>query len=232
LHSKQLIQYIPLFFLLAVALIFYGFDLVKPFHLSQIKEEKEIILSWLRLHPLSAIFALLTAYILSICLILPTSTLLSVLIGILYPLPYALIFAASSETIGAFFFFLIVRLAAKQSFFKEKLSRHTVIYKTFQKNPVSYLLSSRFSHLIPYWLINTSAALFKTPIWTFLWTTFIGVLPFCYLATETGSLLKTAHTLHYKLMTTPVKILFLFLALAALTPVFLSKFFHKKKNPF
>lgn len=232
MNKTKIKRYIPLLILLGIILIFYCTELVQPLHMAQIKEGKEEAILWLRQNPISSVFILFTSYILSVCLILPTSTLLSVLAGLLYPLPYALILAAFSETVGALIFFLIIRFAFKRSFLKEKLGRRSLIQKTYQKNPRSYLLCSRFSHLVPYWLINVLAALFRTSIWTFIWTTFIGVLPFCYLATETGFLLKHSHTFHYKLMTTPVKVSFLLLALLALTPVLWKAIIHKKNSPF
>ncbi len=63
--------------------------------------------------------------------------------------------------------------------------------KKIQANQLSYLLFFRFTHLIPFFLLNTAAACFEIRRWTFIWTTFVGTVPFSYILAQGGSGLDT-----------------------------------------
>lgn len=47
----------------------------------------------------------------------------------------------------------------------------------FQRDAVSYLLFVRFVSLFPFWLVNLALAATGVRLWTFIWTTFLGIIP-------------------------------------------------------
>ena len=53
------------------------------------------------------------------------------------------------------------------------------------------LLISRFIPVIAFNLINYAAGLTRVPIWTFIWTTALGILPVTILSTYLGSQMRT-----------------------------------------
>jgi len=115
-------------------------------------------------------------------LIIPDSALLTLLAGYLFPFPLAMFCVLFSETLGAYLFFLIIEEAIphiKKDFLKKMAEK-------FRFHAASYLLFLRWSHIIPFTLINSLAGYFHVKTWTFLWTTFVGVIPLTYLLVEAG----------------------------------------------
>ena len=56
----------------------------------------------------------------------------------------------------------------------------------FQKNAVSYMLFLRLFPVFPFWLVNLAPSIFGIPLWTFFWTTAIGIIPATYVFTQIG----------------------------------------------
>ena len=227
LFSKNLI---PLLILLFLVILLYIFDAPTHFTLEALKEKESIIFNWMRLHPFLSAFTLFCLYVVSTCLFIPAASILSLITGIIYPFPYALALSVFSETLGACLFFLVLRFALKpfkpwkkDSYYFKKAE------EGFKKNPASYLLFLRFSHLTPTWLITISATLFKSSFWTFAWTTFLGTIPISYLIVEAGETLKKTHKASYlfkwdDILDTNTKLLFLGFAILALSPILIKKF--------
>jgi len=61
----------------------------------------------------------------------------------------------------------------------------------FQKNAASYLLFLRFIPLFPFWLVNIAPAFFNVKTRTYIWTTFVGIIPGSYVYAQAGSGLGT-----------------------------------------
>ncbi len=228
MKSSSLKYIIPLLVVLGLALVIYIFGIRDHFTLEKIKEKENLIFSIISLHPILSALALIALYTVSICLLIPASTVLTIIAAIGYPFPYALLLSVLSETFGTCLFFAVLRYA----FCPIGIYKTTVYLgkaeKEFQKNPSSYLLFLRFSHLTPSWLIGALAAVFKTPFWTFVWTTFVGTLPVCYLIIEAARTVKHSTKGVYgfnwhELFDTDTKLLFLGLAILALIPVFIKR---------
>jgi uncharacterized membrane protein YdjX (TVP38/TMEM64 family) len=85
-----------------------------------------------------------------------------------------------------------------QNGFKAKLQKktdaivHGPIGRGFVEHEIHYLLFLRISHLIPFWLVNVLALVFKTHLLRFMWTTFIGTLPLSWVLATAGKTLKVA----------------------------------------
>jgi uncharacterized membrane protein YdjX (TVP38/TMEM64 family) len=104
----------------------------------------------------------------------------------------------------------------------------------FQANQTYYLLFLRLSHLLPFWVINLIAGVFHVRTSTFLWTTFVGVIPLTLVIAVSGSSLSKyfeTHT-HFSLkdvFTPEIKIMLIALGCIALLPLAYKKFFQKNK---
>jgi uncharacterized membrane protein YdjX (TVP38/TMEM64 family) len=76
----------------------------------------------------------------------------------------ALLFLAARSSLGAF---LTERAGPKINRFRAG----------FQKDAVSYLLFLRLVSVFPFWLVNLALAVTGVKLWTFVWTTFFGIMP-------------------------------------------------------
>jgi uncharacterized membrane protein YdjX (TVP38/TMEM64 family) len=114
----------------------------------------------------------------TIALAIPGLPLLTMLGGFLFGFMYGALYAIISATVGSSLSFLVIRYllsslirgkyAQRLETFNEKIASYGI---------ASYLLTLQCIGLIPYFVINTLAALAHVPFITFVWTTFVGSLP-------------------------------------------------------
>lgn len=188
-------------------------------------------------YPLLTHLIFLGFYIISVCLVIPDSTLLTLLGGLLFPLPVAILYAVVAETVGAIVVFAIFKAAFTDRWLEKERPFFSKMRKGFQAHSASYLLFLRLSHICPFWLTNIGAAYLKIPYWTFSWTTLIGVIPLAAFLSEAGHNLSHtfAHNSHptiADLFTTPMKLSLVGLGVLSLLPLVWKKYMHKKKGVF
>lgn len=183
---RYLRYFLPFAAIICLMLILYFSDLHQFFSLEAIKEKQNVLVPFAKAHPfLFPIFYFLI-YTFSVVLVIPDSTALSLFGGFIFPTPFAVFLIVAAETLGALLFFLALRLV-----FKGMLEKHVhfitpKMQVRFQAHAASFLLFLRFSHILPFWLVTSCAAYFFTPLWTLVWTTFVGVIPLSYLLAEVG----------------------------------------------
>ncbi|MES2121343.1 MAG: VTT domain-containing protein [Chlamydiota bacterium] len=183
-------------------------------------------------HPIAAASIFMGIYILSVILIIPDSTILTLIGGFLFPLPLAITYALVSETIGATLFFLIVRQAFADQKKRWKIPFFKKEEDPFAHNQANYLLFLRLSHLFPFWLINTLAAIYRARVPVFIWTTLVGVAPLAILFSQAGEGLSTYVETHVQfkigeIFNTQIKISLIILGCLPLLPIIYKKLFKK-----
>lgn len=213
-------------------LILYLSGVTHELTLRHLAQEAQKLKTLLLQYPVLTHFAYLGMYILSVFLVVPDSTILSLIGGFLFPLPLALLYIVLSETVGAFLFFLSTRIAFAQWLAKKNIPKLLEIKKNLLKNQTYYLLFARFSHIIPFWLINLAAGICNVRIWTFLWTAVLGIFPLAFVLAEAGGSLSHIFTMHEQItlahiLTPKVNLALFALALLALVPL-LIKWLRKK----
>jgi uncharacterized membrane protein YdjX (TVP38/TMEM64 family) len=227
--NRRIIAIAPFAFIVILILIFYLSGLYHELSFDTIKREHGQWKAMVSEHPLLSALYFIGIYTLSVVLVIPDSMLLTLIGGFLFPLPLAIAYACISETLGATLFFLAIRLAYTETMQGKKKGFWYKTQKKFQKDQVSYLLFFRFSHLLPFWLINAGAGIFHTRTITFIWTTLIGVAPLAFFIAESGGSLSRyfeTHT-HFSLrgvFTPEIKIALIILGCMALLPIVYRKF--------
>ena len=94
--------------------------------------------------------------------------------------------------------------------------------RELDENGHLYLLTVRFIPAFPFFLINILSGLTKIPLWTYVWTTSIGILPGSLVYTFAGSQLGTINSVE-DLFGGRILIAFLLLAALTLIPLVLKK---------
>jgi uncharacterized membrane protein YdjX (TVP38/TMEM64 family) len=223
------------FLLLIVLALIIALNAQNPFSLANLKQSYQDILIFKEAQPVFFLLLFFLVYILSICLIIPDSTLLSLFAGTIYKLPFAILFISVTEAIGALIFFFIIKFGLiKFTKNKDVQIVKSRLQSSFKEHEIYYLLFLRFSHIIPFWLINSIAVVFKTNPLNFLWTSFIGTLPLSYILANAGQQLQLSivekHPFSLKsVFTLPVELSFLGIGLLALSPIVIQKFFRFTK---
>lgn len=181
-----------------------------------------------REHPILVPLVFMSIYILYALLSLPGIFIFSLVAGGLFVQPLSTIYVTCSATIGASLLFLLARTAFGELFYGKTNRFLSGMEKGFRKNAVSYLLFLRLIPLSPFWIVNISGAFFKVPFWTFIWTTFFGMIPSVIIYTQAGK--ELSHLLYHSRSLNPTDLFNPYLLAAliavatlALFPIFLRK---------
>ncbi len=183
---KRFIPFIPLIVLLVlVALIFFA--LHRHFSMKTLYEAKEHMKQLVEMHFIKASVAFILIYAIFRSVSFPGNAIFALIGGFLFPLPLSTLYVVLSTTLGAACIFLVARTAFKERLKKITGSRLAKMEEGFKKNAWGFLIFLRLIPLVPFWLINVSAVIFQVPFRTFLWTTFVGVIPIAYVFTQAGA---------------------------------------------
>lgn len=116
-------------------------------------------------------------YTVVVALSLPVALPLTMIGGVLFGFWVGTAATATAATAGAVLLFLAAR-GLFHDYFVQKTERWLgTLRREFQADAASYLLLLRLTPVFPFAVVNLAAALLGTRLFTYLWTTFIGILP-------------------------------------------------------
>lgn len=222
----------PCLLITVLMLGLYFFNFHSLLTLDNLRAKHQMITNYVTQHPYLTPILFILTYTVSVCLIIPDSTILTLFAGIVFPWPLALAYCLFSETVGAVLFFGATRLLSTTAM-EPKDSLIGKLHRSFQENSVSYLLFLRLSHIIPFWLINFCAGYFRASWGTFIWTTVVGVLPLNCFLIEAGHNLATTFAIGApftisSLFTLQTKLALLLMGLTALLPILYKKWKNRQ----
>lgn len=233
--SRILKKCIPVFVLIALMLVIYFFGATKYLSLNMLKNYHLFMKNYVHLHPfLSALYFILI-YFFSVLLSLPTGIILCITSGYLFPFPLSSLYVVTASSLGSFTVFFLSKKVIHHLMERKKDLYLRKLEKGFSENAVFYLLFLRLVGIFPYWLVNIGPAFFKIRLWTFFWTTFIGIIPGVVLLTQAGSglflVIESNQELSiFTLFTAKIKICLILLGLLALLPIVIKKIIQKKRK--
>lgn len=189
--------------------------------LSAMKENRAYLEAVVQTNYLRAVAIFIVIYIAVIAVAMPGVPPLTMIGGFLFGLIPGGIYASIAATIGTTISFLLIRYvlsgvirgkyAQKLERFNEKIASHGV---------VGYLLTMQLMGVIPYFVINTLAALTDVPFRSFLWTTYVGSLPIIFIYAFAGRQLYLVESVS-DIFSPSIIALLVFLVLLTLMPLFL-----------
>jgi uncharacterized membrane protein YdjX (TVP38/TMEM64 family) len=213
-------------FIVLIALIKY-FDLDTYFSFENLKNQKEILSSYVQENYFLTILIFVFIYIVSVAFLIPIATVLTLAGGFLFGSIEGTIVVNIGATIGAGFAFLFARyiIGAK---LQEKYSTQLEKFnKELTENKYQYLFSLRFLPIFPFFLVNFLAGLTKVDFKTFVITTSLGIIPGSFVFTYAGSQLSSINALS-DIFSKEILSAFLLLGFLTLVPVIVKKFKRKR----
>lgn len=225
-------KWLPIAVIIVAMMVVYFLEFDRFFSFEMLKQKREIILNYTQSHPILSPVLFMLIYALVVALSLPAGAIFSIIGGFLFPVPFGMIYVLFGATAGAVGIFL----AAKTAFgglLKKRASRFLQkMEKGFQQNAWSYLLFLRLAFIFPFWLVNLSPAFFAIPLWTFTWTTFVGIIPGSFVYTQAGSglgeIFDAGQSFTFDtVFNTKMKIAIVCIALISLVPIIVKKYRKK-----
>jgi len=169
-------------------------------------------------HYLLAVLMYIAVYTLTIAIGIPGVAPLSLLGGYLFGVLLGTAYGALGATIGSLIAFLIVRYVLR-NWVKRKFGNQLDGFnKQMQRYGANYLLMVHYASIIPFFLINSLAAVSDINWWTFVWTTVIGFIPIALLYSFAGRELATIRSVQ-DILTPPIITIFVILILLAFIPI-------------
>lgn len=124
-----------------------------------------------------ALISFVAVYAMAVAVSVPGASLLTLSGGLLFGGWLGGAAAIVGATAGATLLFLAAR-SSLGAFLTQRAGPGIERLRAgFQKDAVSYLLFLRLVSLFPFWLVNLALAVTGVKLWTFVWTTFIGIIP-------------------------------------------------------
>lgn len=138
-------------------------------------------LSWLKTYKSRHTYFFISIYcgiyILLTSLSIPGTIVLTLLSGSLFGVIMGTVLVLSSGTIGGSIAFLLSRYIFRETVSAHFSKQYLRINKRFQERGITYLFTLRLIPISPFVLINLIMGLTRISWWTFMWVTFLGMLP-------------------------------------------------------
>lgn len=146
-------------------------------------------------HPTLVTLIYFGVFVLITALCLPGAGVLMLVGGGCMGFGLCMVVSTAASALGALLTMLFARhyfRSSVESRFSNKLND---INTGIEKNEVAYLLSLRLAPIIPFVAFNLLAGLTRVRPWTFLWTSFLGMLPGTMLYVNAGNELAKVNRL-------------------------------------
>lgn len=185
--KKKLRRFISLIFILIFIAFAYFSGLTESVTLENWSKAEKPVRNFIKDHPYLAPLLFMAIYMAYTALSLPAGFVLSIIGGTLFPQPYSTLYVVIAATLGASVLFFIARTSGRE-FFQEKSGPFLQkMEKGFHRDAASYMLFLRLVPAFPFFLVNIASAILGVPFFTFLWTTFLGIIPASFVFTQAGA---------------------------------------------
>ena len=202
--------------------IFYYFGLHRFIQLDTIKKNEQVIRLFVNQHYAFAVFLYMAFFAIMIACSLPVVAPLTIIGGFIFGL-WAIGYALLATTIGGLTAFIIIRSfigKAGHQKYKGKLEK---VKHRLQRNGVSYLLMLQFLSVVPFFIINLAAIMADFSIWTMVWTTVVGNIPFTIIYAFIGHQIACLQCVQ-SISWSSYFFLVVFMLLLALIPIIIRRF--------
>ena len=169
-----------------------------------------------------SVIAYILFYITTVSLSLPAAMLTTIAGGYLFGVVWGTLYANIGATIGATVSFLTVRYligAVLQKRYQKQLAGFNA---AMEQDGTSYLIAIHFVAIIPFFVINMLAGLTEVPLWTFVWTTSLGILPGSTVYTFAGQQLHKINAIQ-DIFSPGILLAFVLLTLLSLLPILIRR---------
>lgn len=196
--------------ILAIVLLHY-MGIGDYFTLENIKAQRDWLVCMVAEHYIKTVLVYIFVLALAVTAALPVAAFLTVAAGYLYGMWWAVLYVDIGATIGSVISFLLIRYllgSYLQERYKEKLRTFN---KAVHNYGTMYLLAIHWVLVMPLFVVNILAGLTRVRLWTFVWTTALGIIPSAFVYSFAGQQLTEIHSIR-DIFTPHVLMAFIFLA--------------------
>ena len=150
-------------------------------------DHREALLAWRDENVLVSAAAYVVGYALLVAFSVPGAVWMTIAGGFAFGTALGTLLTTLAATLGATGVFLAARtslrdvLRARAGHWLNRLDRE------FEQGEVSFLLVMRLVPIVPFFIANLAPALLSVRLFTFVWTTFVGIIPGTAVFTSIGA---------------------------------------------
>lgn len=188
-----------------------------------LKKNQEYLKGLVDAHPILMPLVYILIYFVATAISFPGAAFLTIFGGFLFPMPLSTLYVVIAATAGATAIFLAAKTSLGDLLRRKGGRVMEKMEGGFRKNAVSYMFFLRFIPLFPFWMVNLAPAFFGVPLVTYVWTTFVGIIPGSFVYTQAGrglsEIFASGESFSVKtVLNTEMKIALIVLAIFALIP--------------
>jgi uncharacterized membrane protein YdjX (TVP38/TMEM64 family) len=124
-----------------------------------------------------SLLAFMAIYVIVTALSVPGALIMTLVGGMVFPFWIACLAVVVSATTGATILFLVARSSLGEALRNKGGESVARMSAGLRADAASYMLFLRLVPLFPFALVNIAPAIVGVPLKTFVWTTFLGILP-------------------------------------------------------
>jgi len=210
--------FLGLLFLVVIAVLhlFLNGNII---NLLQVQQHREFLQNFIQNRYILSVLLYLLIFICAAVLSIPITVLLTVAAGYFFGVWAGLLYANIGATVGAMISFLLFRYLLGDFVQNRYADRLAAFNREIEAHGPNYLLTMQLLPFTPTLLINIFAGMSQIRLWTFIWTTSLGILPGSLIYTLSGQHLAQISSLR-DLVSARSVLLLILLALLALVPIF------------
>ncbi len=174
---STLLRLLPVGLLLAALAAFFLFGGAKHLNFEALLQSRARLAEYTQANLPVALLIYIACYTAAVALSIPGALLLTITGGFLFGGWIGGAAAVVAATVGATFLFLIARFVLAGAAERRTGAWLAKMRDGFREDAASYMLFLRLVPIFPFWLVNLAPALLGVPLATFIWTTFLGVIP-------------------------------------------------------
>ncbi len=175
--SGSLRRWLPLVVLVAVAAMIAATGAHHWLSLETIALHKGRLETFVDAHFALALPLFMVIYTAVVALSIPGALLMTIVAGLLFSFWVAIATVTMSATLGATILFLIASSSLGEALRAKGGASVARMTEGLKEDAASYMLFLRLVPVFPFALVNLAPAIVGVPLSTFIWTTFLGILP-------------------------------------------------------
>lgn len=185
-EKKPLSRFLPLVVIGVVAVL--GFVFLRDYlSFDALKENREALLAWRDDNYLIAALTYVGIYIVVVGFSLPGGLVMTLTGGFLFGLVAGTLLTLVGATAGATCIFLAARAGLGDSLRERAGPWMKKFESQFKENQLSFLFFLRLVPAMPFVIANVLPAFFGVSLFTYIWTTFLGIFPGTAVFTSVGT---------------------------------------------
>lgn len=184
--EKGITRFLPLFVIGGGAI--FGFIFLREYlSLDALRDNREALLAWRDDNYALAALTYVLAYVVVVAFSIPGAAFMTLTGGFLFGLVAGTLLTVIGATTGASCIFLAAKTGLGESLKQRAGPWMEKFEKSFQENEISFLFLLRLVPALPFFVANLLPAFFGVSLITYVWTTFLGILPGTAVYTSIGT---------------------------------------------